>query len=271
MLTLLKQRLRNNDSAVKIYRFLKAIVISPLELTPLRVLELQKVPWRDFFKVKKIALLQKVRPYTKNGYPRLSNIFDLANEMEERKIEGAFVECGVWKGGLCAVMGAVAHEYGGRRKTWYLDSFEGMPQTASPLDGEGTEEIAGDVLKASVSDVEAIVFNKLGLSRENNIIVKGWFEETLPRTKGQMGPIAILRLDADWYEATKLILDELYDQVVPGGYLVFDDYGRWQGCRKAVDEFLSQRGIKPQFHFVGWNDGERKASHYPPMYFKKAV
>ena len=269
MLASLKRIARQSPLALKIHKNLKQIVIYPLTFTDLEVLQLEKGPLRDLFKPKKTNLLKKTRPYTKNGYGRLTNVYNLAHEIEKKNLPGAFVECGVWKGGLCAVMGAIAHEYGGRRQTWYLDSFEGMPEEPSPYDGEGTEDIAGDVLKASVSDVEEIVFERLGLSREKNIIVKGWFEDTLPSVKHEIGPISILRLDADWYDATKLILEELYDQVVPGGYLIFDDYGRWVGSRKAADDFLASRGIKPKLCFIGSAEGPQGHHGYAPMYFQK--
>ena len=46
-------------------------------------------------------------------------------------------------------------------------------------------------------------------------------------------------MDADWYQSVKLCLETFYDRVASGGYVVFDDYGYWEGCRRAVDEFLS--------------------------------
>jgi len=61
----------------------------------------------------------------------------------------------------------------------------------------------------------------------------------VPIESKRMGPIALLRLDGDWYESTKICLDGLYNHVVPGGVVVIDDYGHWEGCRRAVDEFIA--------------------------------
>lgn len=264
----LKSKMQESRTCVATYRVLKNALVYPLQFTSFKTLQPHKVPLRDFFDRKKTWLIAAVKPYTKNGYRRLANVYDLAMDIEKRNVPGAFIECGVYKGGCCAIMGAVANRYGNRRKTWYLDSFEGMPKTPSPFDGSGTDEIAGDVLLASEKDVEELVFEKLRLPRESNIIVKGWFEEVLPRIKQEIGPIALLRLDADWYEATVLILNELYDQIVPGGYLIFDDYARWEGCKKAVDDFLKQRNLQPEIHFIGRTHGAF-ASPLAPMYFQK--
>ena len=54
--------------------------------------------------------------------------------------------------------------------------------------------------------------------------------------------IALLHIDADWYESVKLVLERLYDRVSPGGFVVLDDYGYWEGCRRAWSEFWAGRG-----------------------------
>lgn len=245
-----KTVLRKSPLAISVYRTIKNTMVYPLRFTSLKTLQVKNMPLTDLFNPKKTGLLKQVAPYTKAGYPRLSNVYQLSVALEEARLPGAFVECGTWKGGCAAIMGAVADRYERARVTWYLDSFEGMPNPTE-VDGSGTEEIEGDVLKASVSDVEEIIFKTLHLSPERNRIVKGWFQETLPRMKSQIGSIALLRLDADWYEATLYCLRELYDQIVPGGYIIFDDYARWEGCRRAVKEFLEERALAPEFEYIG--------------------
>jgi predicted O-methyltransferase YrrM len=75
--------------------------------------------------------------------------------------------------------------------------------------------------------------------------VQGYFEDTLHQTKNWVGMIALLHLDGDWYSSTKVILENLYDRVYDGGVLQIDDYGHWDGCRKAVHEFFSARNLTP--------------------------
>jgi hypothetical protein len=84
-------------------------------------------------------------------------------------------------------------------------------------------------------------FDSIGWPEDHLHLIPGWFADTLSSV--EPGPIAILHLDADWYESTKLALERFYDDVVPGGAIRVDDYYHWPGCREAVDEFLSTRSI----------------------------
>ena len=86
------------------------------------------------------------------------------------------------------------------------------------------------------------IFGKLGLGLENVRIVPGWFEVTL--TTVPMQTIAVLHIDADWYDSVKTVLEVLYDKVVPGGFIILDDYGYWKGCTQAWHDFLSEHEIE---------------------------
>lgn len=231
IIKLIKNLAKKSPIILKIHKFLKFF---------------KGMPLKDLLNFEKLRLILKVKPYTMVNYLRLSNVYCLAKLFEEKKLRGAFVECGVWKGGCAAVMASVANEAGFDRQIWLFDSFEGLP---APTDKDGVDKDGvlpqGHPNKciASMEEVEKIFFSILKLNKKNIVIRKGWFEDTLARAKNEIGPIAILRLDADWYESTKCCLDNLYDRVIPGGYLIIDDYGFWQGCKKAVDEFLEQRKL----------------------------
>jgi hypothetical protein len=101
-------------------------------------------------------------------------------------------------------------------------------------------------LTADISYIQEIT-NKINLPKEKIHIVKGWFQETLPIHKEAVGAIALLRMDGDLYESYKQPLEILYDQVVPGGFIVFDDW-MLKGCRIAVLEFLEKLPVKPFIH-----------------------
>jgi predicted O-methyltransferase YrrM len=100
-----------------------------------------------------------------------------------------------------------------------------------------------------LGEVQALVA-RLGL-RDQVQLIPGHFTDTLPRT--DTGPIAVLHLDCDWYDSVRVSLDHLYARVVPGGVIQIDDYGRWQGARRAVDEFLAERRTPVPLQRVDYN------------------
>lgn len=220
---------------------------------------LRKFALREPLAFDKLRLYWTVLPYTMCTRERLANAWDLALEAGRRGLPGALVECGVFKGGCSAVMAAAAARSGVERTSWLFDSFEGLPEPTA-RDGEeatvfadgraGGKLAAIDRNVASRRDVEELLFHKLGMAAERVRIVQGWFQDTLPARRAEIGPIAVLRLDADWYESTRCCLDALYDAVVPGGYVILDDYGRWEGCRRAWDEFATERGLALELRWV---------------------
>lgn len=211
------------------------------------------IPLKSYFDFPKMKLFWRVRPYTMVGYLRLDNVYELAERVESAGIPGAFVECGVWKGGCSAILAYVAERTGFGRKTWLFDSFEGLPEP-SPIDGKEAREYshgrssgklqAIDRCVGRLQDVEALLFGKLGISQSSVVIGKGWFQDVLPEKGREIGPISLLRIDGDWYESTRCCLEHLYGCVVPGGFVIIDDYGHWEGCRRAVDDFMKANRLQ---------------------------
>jgi hypothetical protein len=85
---------------------------------------------------------------------------------------------------------------------------------------------------------------------DNIFLIKGNVEQTLLEEKNLPEKISILRLDTDWYASTKIELEVLYNKLVKGGILIIDDYGHWQGARKAVDEYFKNKNI--WLHYVDY-------------------
>ena len=194
------------------------------------------------------ALLGIVRPYTMVGEARLLSLFTLARQVCQEDLPGHFVECGVAAGGSSGLLAAVVARYSRRpRQLFSFDSFEGMP-TPSDQDTHCGQhaEAAGWGAGTCAAPVESLreVCRKLGVEPLVEP-VRGFFEQTLPANQKRIGPIAFLHVDGDWYESTKQIFGCLYDQVVPGGRIQIDDYGYWEGCRRAVEDF--QRELKIEF------------------------
>ena len=184
----------------------------------------------------KDKLISIIRPYTILDQPRLDNLYKVALYLEEEGIEGSFVECGTMNGGSAGLMASV----GKNRQVWLLDSWDGLPEpTKYDIKQNGEKGYRGRV-KGSKEKVEELFFDKLQSSRDKVHLIEGWFEDTIPSCINDMGKIAFLHLDCDYYESVKLCLDSLYDNVVKNGIIVIDDYIDWQGCKKATDEFIKK-------------------------------
>jgi O-methyltransferase len=167
----------------------------------------------------------------------------------EHKIEGDFVECGVWRGGNSILAAGVFKSMTSEKSAWLFDTFAGMTQPTS-FDINYLGEIADGKYRNTLRDdhsdwcycpIEEVRANFMnaGLLGERVKFVKGDVAETLAQTDKLPGSIAVLRLDTDWYESTKAELDALYPKLSHGGVLIIDDYGHWGGARKAVDEYFS--------------------------------
>ncbi len=154
--------------------------------------------------------------------------------------EGCFVECGVWRGGCLAVMASLAHAESRGRKVYGFDSFEGLPDQ-TPEDAQHGGEFVG-MCRATRHDVLE-TFRTWGVPLDDTILVPGWFKDTIPAVSSTMPPIAVLRLDGDWYDSTRVCLEYLYPLIQPGGVVIVDDYTTWTGCRRAVDEYRERHDI----------------------------
>lgn len=147
------------------------------------------------------------------------------------RIPGAIVECGVWRGGMLKAALLALESLGESRAVWGYDTFTGMTET-------GPNDIGG-VPVGHLAVPEAEVRAYLG---ERVHLVVGDVRQTVAVEAPEQ--IAILRLDVDWYDNTRACLEALYPRLVPGGVLLIDDYNHWQGCIKAVDEYLGPLALK---------------------------
>jgi O-methyltransferase len=195
------------------------------------------------------ALVWKTLPYTMGGVKALENAFELTRRVEERGVPGALVECGVARGGASAIMALTSQIFGTVRRTkWLFDSYEGMPEaTAEDYVGEKRGEFIRSLDKGeclgTIEEVGKLMFDELGFEKDEVYLVKGWFQDSVPTHRDQINEIAILRLDGDWYESTKIPLDNFYDKISVGGFVIVDDYATCFGSRRAVDEFMATRNI----------------------------
>ncbi len=200
------------------------------------------------------AVLRKVAPYTMTSAARGVALIRAVEYLEKQKIAGDFVECGVWKGGSVMTMAECLIAAGSIDRDIYLyDTFEGMSEPTEEdksWDGRTAARQLADAPKEDIhsvwcySTLEEVRqnVNSTGYPNERLHFVEGKVEETIPAVMPDK--IALLRLDTDWYESTRHELIHLFPRLVEGGILIIDDYGHWEGCRKAVDEYFESTGTR---------------------------
>lgn len=205
-------------------------------------------PYPPDFEPEEIADLIAVGPYTMTSPERIVSLTRAVRYLVENHIAGDFVECGVWKGGsMMAVARTLLRLNEPTRHLWLFDTFEGMtvPTAADwTIDDQPAERLLReDEAMRCEADLESVRQTVLGVGYpvENIHLVEGKVEDTIPGQAPQQ--IALLRLDTDWYESTRHELEHLFPRLVRGGVLILDDYGHWQGARRATDEYFRQQNI----------------------------
>lgn len=200
-----------------------------------------------------VDIIRRVQPFTMTSKERVFALVQAVRYLIEAGVPGAFVECGVWRGGSMMAVAQVLLRLGcADRELHLFDTFEGMPQpTHLDVDYAGvaamTEFVrtrrgtdASDWCSAAVDDVRRNLLST-GYGEKQMKFIQGRVENTVPACAPDS--IALLRLDTDWYESTLHEMVHLFPRLSPGGVLIIDDYGYWQGARRAVDEYFAKQRI----------------------------
>jgi len=201
-----------------------------------------------------IDTILRVSSFTQTSPERLFTLCEAVRYIVANNIYGDIVECGVWKGGsIMAIAYTLMQISEGDRNLYLFDTFEGMTEP-SEQDISSAGEYASDLLKKSkkeddksiwcYSNIEEVRTSVLstGYSSNNIHFIKGKVEDTIPQHAPKL--ISLLRLDTDWYESTRHELIHLFPRIAPFGVIIIDDYGHWQGVRKAVDEYIQENNIQ---------------------------
>lgn len=204
------------------------------------------IDWAAPYTDQETAVALQCRPFTMTSGKFLILTQRLLQDLDQKHIEGDVVECGVWRGGHIMAAGLADRS---QRHYWLFDTFEGMASVSEHDYRDGKH--ATDSMKwrkgghegrnwcrAELDDVQSNVFTVL--PEHCVTFVKGDVCETLS-SDALPERIAFLRLDTDFYLSTRAELETLYPRLVPGGYLVVDDYRSWDGARKAVDEYFADQ------------------------------
>jgi O-methyltransferase len=223
---------------------------------------LEELTYPADFSPDEIALYDAVAPHTLTSPERVAALAELVRYTVSSGIEGAFVECGVWRGGSMMAVARTLRALGVETADLYLFDTFGRVPAPSKRDVTFTGESAASFVSrcaraaggspwttASLQEVHNNL-ESTGYPMDRVQLVSGRVEETIPE---QAPPtIALLRLDTDWYESTRHELVHLYDRVARGGGILVDDYGQFRGAREATDEFLSTLSYSPYLHRIDY-------------------
>lgn len=197
-------------------------------------------------------LFQKYAEFTMIPFESFSYNLELCHKY--KRVNGCVVECGVWRGGMIA---AIAEILGAERKYLLFDSFEGLPK-AQEIDGKTALDWQNDKssplyfenCKAEIEYAQ----KAMSISNAKDVeIIKGWFNETL-KNANIKEPIAVLRLDGDWYDSTIECMNNLYPKILEGGLVLLDDYAYWDGFSRAIHDYLSKNNLPVRIN--QWHDSK---------------
>ena len=210
-------------------------------------------PFSTDFDEETVAGFRAVQPFTMTSIERYSALRSAVEYILRHDIPGDVVECGVWKGGSMMAVANTLLAHKARRHLHLFDTFEGMPPPTGADVARAEGATAADLLAKSdkktslvwaYSPLDEVKRNmrRTGYDESSVSYVAGKVEDTIPRSAPR--EIALLRLDTDWYESTYHELVHLYPRLCPGGVLIIDDYGHWDGARKAVDPYLEEKKLR---------------------------
>jgi O-methyltransferase len=226
-----------------------------------RLIKIEKSNWSDGFvgisKFEK-SILNICSQYSMTGFERMYFLIKAIEQIKNNKIQGDFVECGVWKGGNLILFQKMIEKLNIKKKIYAYDTFKGMTEPGKfdfTFEKKDAKKILRTLKKKKVDPKKNIVLAECSLEdviknyekntrpNKNLFCIKGPVEETLEIKRNIPKKISVLRLDTDWYESTKIELEVLFPLLVKDGILIIDDYGYWNGAKKAVDRYFFKKPI----------------------------
>jgi O-methyltransferase len=206
-------------------------------------------------------------PYTMTSFERGLALFRSIRYLHQNSFPGDIVECGVWRGGSTMIAMHALRLFGMHdRRVWLFDTFEGMTEPAAvdvDCHGRSAEQLLEQTAERKTSDymwalapLDEVKRNIAQVGYDPGLVefVVGDVRKTLAGSS--VNDIALLRLDTDFYDSTKTELELLYPRLRERGVLIIDDFGHWQGARRAVDEYFDLearlgRG-RPYLHYIDY-------------------
>ena len=206
--------------------------------------------------------LKQINKYTMTTPANHWAIIQAINHINKYKVEGDLVECGIYKGGNIILFDYLNNKFSLKKKIYAYDTFDGMTEPGihdKDLKNKSAKltklNYENNNMKWCYSTLDEVKKNISKFNRNISIsfkFIKGDVENTLNDQNNLPQKISLLRLDTDFYNSTKKELEVLYPRLEKNGILIIDDYGHWQGARKAVDEYFETKNNFFWFHRIDY-------------------
>lgn len=191
-------------------------------------------------------MYEKAKPFTMTSPEKMYDLYETVKYICKWSIGGNIIECGVWKGGSMLLVAQILKQFNSDKRIYMFDTFSGMPLPDPELDIDQLGNVAIDRWRENWVDggsKQAVKANMDLAGYPHFSLIEGKVEATLHNALGTT-QFSLVRLDTDWYASTKVELEVLWPRLVPGGFLIIDDFGSWLGCRKAVLEYFAHKKVK---------------------------
>ena len=189
-------------------------------------------------------IYKKIIDYTYVDKYRCYDLWRLIDEI--KKIPGALIEIGVWRGGTGAIISKKAELCGIQDTIYLCDTFEGIVKTNKLVDPFYYNGAHKDTSMKIVSD---LIHKDLNLKKVQ--ILKGIFPDESQKSIKE-NTFRFCHIDVDVYQSAKDIVEWIWDKMSIGGLIVFDDYGA-EGCRGITQYVEEIRTNKDRLVFYNLN------------------
>jgi O-methyltransferase len=195
----------------------------------------QQIREEDFWEHYEIA-----KAYSMLQVTGFFDIYQCMRYIKVNNIPGDLVECGCFLGGSSIFIAMMRKLFGLEDRVLHVfDTFTGFPEGS--VDKRKGQPSIGPSYEDFFESVRDNFEQTVGT--DNIVFHQGVVEETLEGFNP--GPLALMRLDTDYYPSTQKEFEVLYPLLVEDGVLIVDDYGQYEGSRKATDEYLATLDRKP--------------------------
>ena len=244
-----------NKLGYKISKNTHANLMFPVEAT-----QVERNLISDILAIDEYGFVDEKKRLSMVSVARLWSVISAVKYVVENSIPGDLIECGVWKGGCAIAMATTLKALNSQKKIYLYDTFSGMTEPGEyDVETLSGVKLKDEYIRLKVEQQSEYVnwgydeftlemvkseFEKRELL-EYVVFVQGDVRKTLANSMTTPKNLSLLRLDTDWYDTTKHELNTLFPLLSERGVLLVDDYGHYDGARKAVDDFMAQLSKRP--------------------------